>query len=137
MSQHSSEISLFPVMAAEGEVPPTPLEPLLDRATIGQLRDALTAEMRGRLLDIFDAQREKCVAELADGVRRGDRMEIRRVAHLLKGSAASLGASALCSSCEALERGCRRGDGEVTPSQVEELRVTAAAVSGAVREQLI
>jgi HPt (histidine-containing phosphotransfer) domain-containing protein len=133
MSQHASETSAFPVTAA----PAIPLEPLLDRTTIRQLRDTLTSEMREQLLDIFDAQREKCVADLVGAVGRGDRMEIRRVAHMLKGSSASLGASALRSSCEALERGCRRGDAEVTQSQVQELRVAAAAVSDALRQQLI
>jgi HPt (histidine-containing phosphotransfer) domain-containing protein len=133
MSQHAGETSISPVIAA----PPTPLEPLLDRATISQLRDTLTSEMREQLLDIFDAQREKCVADLVAAVRRGDRMEIRRIAHMLKGSSASLGASALRSSCEALERVCRPGDAEVPQSQVEELRVAAAAVSDALRQHLI
>jgi hypothetical protein len=137
MSQHASETSICPGIAAPDEVSPAPPEPLLDRATIGQLREALTSEMRGQLVDIFDVQREKCVADLVEAVRRGDRMEIRRVAHMLKGSSASLGASALRGSCEALERGSRRGDAEVTQSQVEELGVAAAAVSDALRQQLI
>jgi HPt (histidine-containing phosphotransfer) domain-containing protein len=111
--------------------------PLLDQTTIRQLRDTLTSEMRGQLVEIFDVQREKCVADLVKAVRSGDRMEIRRVAHMLKGSGASLGASALRSSCEALERGCRREGAEVTQSQVEELRVAAVAVSDALRQQLI
>jgi HPt (histidine-containing phosphotransfer) domain-containing protein len=112
-------------------------EPLLDRATIRQLRDTLTPDMRRQLVDIFDAQRQTCTAELVEAVRRHDRMEIRRVAHMLKGSSASLGASALRSSCEALERVCRRGDAEVTRSQVEELRSAAAAVSDALCQRLI
>jgi HPt (histidine-containing phosphotransfer) domain-containing protein len=111
--------------------------PLLDQTTIRQLRDTLTSEMRGQLVDMFDVQREKCVADLVQAVGSGDRLEIRRVAHMLKGSGASLGASALRSSCEALERGCRRGDAEVTQSQVEELRMAAVAVSDALRQQLI
>jgi HPt (histidine-containing phosphotransfer) domain-containing protein len=119
------------------EIPPRKLEPVLDQATIRQLRDTLTPDMRGELVDVFDAQRAKCVSELARAVRCGDRGEIRRVAHLLEGSSASLGAMALRAACEALERVSRSGDADVAQSQVEELSVLAAAASRALREQLV
>ncbi len=121
----------------KAEILAKPLEAVLDHATIGHLRDTLTPDMRRQLVDIFDVQREKCVSELVQAVRCGDRAEIRRGAHMLEGSSASLGAMALRTACEALERVCRSGDADVTQSQVAELRILAAAVSHALRQQLI
>jgi HPt (histidine-containing phosphotransfer) domain-containing protein len=122
---------------SEAAIRPKPLEAVLDQATIQQLRDTLTAEMRRQLIDIFDVQRERCVSELAEAVGRGDRGEIRRIAHMLEGSSASLGALALSTSCEALEHVCRSGDADVAQSQVAELRMVAAAASDALHQQLI
>jgi two-component system, sensor histidine kinase len=114
-----------------------PLEAVLDQTTIRQLRDTLTPEMRRQLLDTFDAQQESCMRDLDGAVQRGDRGEIRRVAHMLKGSSASLGATRLRVCCEGLERVSRRGDPDVERSNLAELRVVAAAARDALRQQLI
>jgi two-component system, sensor histidine kinase len=110
---------------------------VLDPDTICQLRATLSVEMRTQLVNTFDRQREQCVRDLVDAVGRGDRTEIRRVAHLLKGSSASLGATALLAACEALEHVSRPGDPAVAQSQVAELRIVAVAASDGLRQQLI
>jgi HPt (histidine-containing phosphotransfer) domain-containing protein len=110
--------------------------PLLEEETIRQIQDSLPAEMRAQLIDVFEEQCQRCVTDLAEAVRRGDRGEVRRVTHLLKGSSASLGASALGRACEDLERSCRSEDAAVTTSQVDELSAAAAAASEALRSQL-
>jgi HPt (histidine-containing phosphotransfer) domain-containing protein len=110
--------------------------PLLDEATIGEIHDSLTAEMRAQLIDVFEEQCRACVSDVAEAVRRGDRAGLRRVAHLLKGSSASLGASALRHCCEGLERSCRSEDAPVTATQVEELAAAATAAGEALRSQL-
>jgi HPt (histidine-containing phosphotransfer) domain-containing protein len=110
---------------------------VLDLDTIAQLRAMLSVEMRTQLVNTFDQQRDQCVRDLEDAVHRGDRTEIRRVAHLLKGSSASLGATALLASCETLEHVSRPGDPAVSEGQVTELRVVAAAAGDELRRQLI
>jgi HPt (histidine-containing phosphotransfer) domain-containing protein len=123
--------------APEPELLSKPLEAVLDPATIRQLRDTLTPDMRRQLVDIFDVQREKCVSDLMEATRCGDRAEIRRGMHMLAGSSASLGATGLRAACEMLENVCRSGDADVTQAQVAELRVLASAVGQALREELI
>jgi CheY-like chemotaxis protein/HPt (histidine-containing phosphotransfer) domain-containing protein len=114
-----------------------PAQDVLDRATIVQLREALTPEMREQLLDTFDCQQEQCICDLGEAVQHGDREEVRRLAHLLKGSSASLGATSLRLCCERLEHVGRRQDPDVGETQVTELRTVAAAASRALRQQLI
>ena len=116
---------------------PQPAQDVLDQATIVQLREALTPEMREQLLDTFDCQQEKCISDLGEAVQHGDREEVRRLAHLLKGSSASLGATSLRLCCERLEHVGRRQDPDVDETQVAELRTVAAAASRALRQQLI
>jgi PAS domain S-box-containing protein len=114
-----------------------PAQDVLDQATIVQLREALTPEMREQLLDTFDCQQKKCISDLGEAVQHGDREEVRRLAHLLKGSSASLGATSLRLCCERLEHVGRRQDPDVGETQVTELRTVAAAASRALRQQLI
>jgi len=114
----------------------TPVEAVLDQATIEQLKETLTPEMRTELLDTFDEQQVQCVADIAAAVKRDDRDEVRRVAHLLKGSSASLGAMRLRHCSERLEHVGRSQDADITDAQVTQLRDTANEASGALRQQL-
>jgi CheY-like chemotaxis protein/nitrogen-specific signal transduction histidine kinase/HPt (histidine-containing phosphotransfer) domain-containing protein len=121
----------------EAEDSSQPTEDVLDHATILQLRDTLTPEMREQLLDVFDAQQEQCISDLGRAVQRGDRDEVRRVAHLLKGSSASVGAMSLRLCCERLEHVGRREDADLGETRIAELRIVASSVSQALRQQLI
>ena len=116
--------------------PPEPDEDVLDQAIVGQLRDALPAETRLELIDTFEGQHRKCLTEIAAAVGRDDRDEVRRTAHLLKGSSASLGAMRLRSQCERLEHIGRAGDQRVSETQLEQVRVAAAEAGAALRQQL-
>jgi HPt (histidine-containing phosphotransfer) domain-containing protein len=115
---------------------PPHVEDVLDQTTILQLRETLAADMRSELLNTFEEQQERCVADIAKAIRRGDGGEVRRVAHLLKGSSASLGASRLRLCCQQLEHLGRGGDPDIDESQIEELRVNAVEAGHALREQL-
>jgi len=110
---------------------------LLDRATIGQLRDSLTLEMRESLLDAFDSSLPQRLAEISSAAERGDEVELRRVAHLLKGSAATLGASRLTLTCERLEHSGRDDDPAVDSRQLDEFRSVACEAGEALREELL
>jgi CheY-like chemotaxis protein/HPt (histidine-containing phosphotransfer) domain-containing protein len=111
-------------------------EGVLDDPAITRLRDTLTPSARRQLLEVFDEQQKKCVTDIADAVTRGDREEARRVAHLLKGSSATLGATSLRLCCERLEHIDPAQSPEVTEAQLVELRRVAAESNDALRAQL-
>jgi CheY-like chemotaxis protein/HPt (histidine-containing phosphotransfer) domain-containing protein len=111
--------------------------PVLDEATILQLKETLTAEMRQQLVETFDEQLERCSADIAAAAARGDHGEVRRVAHLLKGSSATFGAHRLRDCCLALEHAGRQSDVPVGEADVERLRETAAEAAGALHERLL
>jgi two-component system sensor histidine kinase/response regulator len=115
---------------------PTAVEAVLDQATIQQLRETLSPEMRTELLDTFDEQQVQCVADIAAAVKRDDRDEVRRVAHLLKGSSASLGALRLRDFSERLEHVGRSQDPDISDAQVAQLGDAAAEASRALRQRL-
>jgi len=107
-------------------------EDVVDRLAIAQLKDTLTREQCEQLLEVFDVQQQKCVADVAAAIERGDSEEARRVAHLLKGSSASIGAVRLQGFCQDLE-GAIRGGIVVSEAQVAELGV----VAGEARDALV
>jgi PAS domain S-box-containing protein len=110
-----------PIRARFGhEVAEAQVEPL-DAAMVANLRETLTEEMRERLLETFETSLPTCLAEIEAAVERDDRAELRRVAHLLKGSAATLGAARLRNACQSLERRGRDEDAPVEERQLQEL----------------
>lgn len=126
----------LPAEAQQVEVQCAP-DGVLDLATVAQLRDALAPEMRDELIGTFEEQSERCQADILAALRRGDHDEVRRVAHLLKGSAASLGAMRLRRCCERLEHTGRRQDPVVGKTQLMEFRDAAAETSRVLRQQLV
>jgi signal transduction histidine kinase/HPt (histidine-containing phosphotransfer) domain-containing protein len=109
----------------------------LDQATISQLRETLTREMRRSLLETFEESLSKCLSGIARAAQRGDRVELRRVAHLLKGSSATIGATCLSVCCERLER-LSAGEGPgIGQEQLEELNAAASQARPGLREQLL
>jgi CheY-like chemotaxis protein/HPt (histidine-containing phosphotransfer) domain-containing protein len=112
------------------------VEDVLDQATIRQLRESLTPDTRKQLVATFEAQEKQCLIDIAAAVRREDRDDVRRVAHLLRGSAASLGAMRLRHCSERLEHVGRQQDAGVGDAQITELRLAASEASQALRRQL-
>ncbi len=110
---------------------------LLDEATISQIRDSLTLEMRESLMDTFDESLPKCVADILGAARRGDQIELRRAAHLLKGSAATLGAARLRLACQQMERTGRDQDPGIEEAQLDSLEAIVAETRRALREQML
>jgi HPt (histidine-containing phosphotransfer) domain-containing protein len=68
---------------------------------------------------------------------RGDQAEVRRVAHLLKGSSATFGATRLRECCLRLEHTGRRGDARAEEKQLGRLRASAEQARSALRERLV
>jgi CheY-like chemotaxis protein len=111
-------------------------ERVLDESTIAQLKGTLSEPQRGRLLETFTAQVDSCVEAIAEAVRCGDGGERRRLAHLLKGSSATIGATRLSAACERLERTGRMGDPEVGEEQLAELRALVAEAREGLEQHL-
>jgi two-component system, sensor histidine kinase and response regulator len=105
---------------------PRDAEEVLNQATIAQLRDLLTTEMRERLLQELEESLSKCVADTVSAAQRGDQLELRRVAHMLKGTAATFGATRLEFACQRLEHTGRDQDPAVEEEQLDLLRATAS-----------
>ena len=108
---------------------------ILDQATVAQLRAMLTPTQRAELLDTFVLQHEHCIESLADALHRSDQPAIARLAHILKGSSAGLGATRLSLACEQIECG-RMMDPDVGETQVARLRAIAGVTSDALRRVL-
>ena len=100
---------------------------------IEQLRRDLDARMREQLVDAFRAQLRSCVAQLQRAIDEDDDAERRRLAHGLKGSSATMGASRLQRLCERLGHGPRDAGGA---DDIARLQRLADEALGAVAEAL-
>jgi CheY-like chemotaxis protein len=109
---------------------------VLEEATVRQLLQALSPQMRADLMKTFQAQLQSCIGEIEQAVAGGDQSELRRVAHLLKGSSATFGALRLRECCLRLERTGREGDEPAGERQLELLRACAEQALGALAERL-
>jgi two-component system, sensor histidine kinase and response regulator len=109
----------------------------LDQTTISQLKDALTPEMRRTLLRTFEESLSRCLTDIASAAGREDRVELRRLAHMLKGASASVGAARLSTSCHQLEQLAREQGAGVGQAQLDELDSAVAATRPVLREQLL
>ena len=122
--------------ASEPESRPGDAEQPLDEAVIGELRDALTAETRESLIQTFEVSLPKCVADIESAISGGDENELRRAAHLLKGSSASLGAMRLTLCCQQFEQSSRSHDPALDAEHLAELHAAADEARVALRKQL-
>jgi HPt (histidine-containing phosphotransfer) domain-containing protein len=110
---------------------------VLDQARIRGLRATLTPQQRLTLLKTFDQQTTACIAAIGDAIRRGDHDEVRRLTHKLKGTSASLGATALASSCQQLSDGIGIDDPDSKTAQVSALRAAEEQTAAALGQQLV
>jgi signal transduction histidine kinase/DNA-binding response OmpR family regulator/HPt (histidine-containing phosphotransfer) domain-containing protein len=121
--------------AAEAESLDGALGEVLDPVIVARLRKTLSPEKCKLLVDRFDAQQELCIDEIDGAIVRGDRGEVRRVAHKLKGSSMGLGALRLRDCCRRLELD-KDEEYELGEPQVAELREMATEATQALRAEL-
>jgi len=101
----------------------------LDRSVLEQLREDIGGDEGLRdVIATFLAQTPSTIATLRDVAGRGDAAGIRRAAHMIKGTSATLGAVALANHCAEMER--LAGSGDVTDA------VSRAAVTEALYRSL-
>jgi HPt (histidine-containing phosphotransfer) domain-containing protein len=90
----------------------------LDRSVLEQLREDIGGDEGLRdVIATFLAQTPSTLATLRDVAGRGDAAGIRRAAHMIKGTSATLGRLALADHCAEMER--PRGSGDVTDAVSE------------------
>ncbi|HSZ14745.1 MAG TPA: ATP-binding protein [Solirubrobacteraceae bacterium] len=130
--------------AASGRAQPAPgaavggpASELFDEAVVRELRQALAMDERQGLIHAFIASLAGYVAEIVDASRRGDTSERGRVAHLLGGSGASLGAKRLALSCQRLEQSGSDQDPAVGAEQLAELDAAATLTRVALPGRLL
>jgi signal transduction histidine kinase/CheY-like chemotaxis protein len=110
---------------------------LFDAEVVRELREALDLEAREGLIGAFDASLRGYVAEIDDAIQCGDPGERRRAAHLLGGSAGSLGAKRLAMSCRRLEQSTRDEDPAVGIKELAELHAAATLTLVALAGRLL
>jgi signal transduction histidine kinase/DNA-binding response OmpR family regulator len=135
----TEEASASAPRAVNGEPAADALEgvQVLEDATIAQLEEMLAPEMREHLLGTFDEQLRRCVADIESAAVRCDHGEVKRVAHLLKGSSATFGASRLRAICQRLERASADGDSGPSQHELQRLRASAEEARVALHERLL
>jgi CheY-like chemotaxis protein len=110
---------------------------ILDAETVAQLEQTLTPQMRAQLMQAFDEQLDRCIADIEVAAARGNQAELRRISHLLKGSSATFGAVRLRDLCVRLERSGRSDDQPVSEEQLRRLRQTASEAQAALHAKLL
>jgi HPt (histidine-containing phosphotransfer) domain-containing protein len=95
----------------------------------------------GELADMFIEDSDRWLADLAEGLGRGDAARVEFSAHLLRGSAANFGAQGACRAARELEEAALGGDlgrvaahAPVLEDCLRALRPALAALARAARE---
>ena len=94
--------------AALTELAPS-AEPDLDRAVLADLEAEADAQFVLELVATFLEESRELIVQIADALRASDVSGLRRLAHSLKSSSASVGAVALAARAEEIERLARNG----------------------------
>jgi PAS domain S-box-containing protein len=109
---------------------------LLDTALISGLRDLGAEEFRN-LIQLFLRDGAKRVAGLRSAEADGDGPTIGNVAHSLRGSAATFGASALAQLCAELQEKASSGDIAGRATLIDNVDAGFVRASQALREELL
>ena len=122
--------SLGPAPAAS-----SPENPLLDRSTLAGLRELGAAEFEN-LVRLFLTDGAARVAALREAAGKGDAHAIAELAHSLKGSSGTFGATALADSCAELEAAASAGDLATAPRLVDTVGAGFDRASRALQKEL-
>jgi two-component system sensor histidine kinase/response regulator len=110
----------------------------LDPRTFGRLRDELAESgALPRLAEIFSTQTPERLDELRHAIGSGDHEVVLRLAHTMKGGAASLGATKLADACKALEELAKGGElGDAADTQVDAIEDAFEAACEALEREV-
>jgi len=110
-------------------------EAVLDDTIVDELSD-FGPEFIAELVDAFDAQLVGMYAELETGLAAGDAEAVRRAAHLLKGSAGTIGLARAAAWASHLETLAKAGAVPAAAASVAQLRVAVEAGQAALRARM-
>ncbi len=109
----------------------------LDSVVLAQLREDLGGGASlNEIISLFLEKTPALLAELRDAVTRGDLDAVRRSAHMIKGTSATLGARALSESCKRLEEQARAGDLHETAASLSEIEGAYRGAQAALRAEI-
>jgi histidine phosphotransfer protein HptB len=122
-----------------GARPDEPEAGALDAAALARLSELDPSGCNGlvaRVLRTYAASLERLGAELREARAAGDPATVRRVAHTLKSSSASIGALALATLCAQVESAARQPVGGHEQALLDAFDVESQRVVRAVRARL-
>lgn len=114
--------------------------PALDPAVIENLRQLTPPgepDVLAEVLQLFLREVPRRIARLRVAWAAGDRAELYRAAHSLKGSAGNIGAQSLFEVCRQLDDQARAGDLTEAQPLVDALDAEFARVEVAIRQLLV
>ena len=125
--------------AASAEAAAASAEPvLLDRAMLDSIRAAMPADGDGlvaRVIARYLEQTPGLLARMGEAAAAGELVGLGRIAHSLKSSSATLGATALAERCRRIESAVREGRGLRWSLEVSQANAMYAQVAGLLREE--
>jgi signal transduction histidine kinase/CheY-like chemotaxis protein/HPt (histidine-containing phosphotransfer) domain-containing protein len=120
---------------ARREAPVTdPVDPSVLLALNTQLGPG-AAGLRDTLIDTWETETDKRLADLKEAVAAGDGIAVARIAHMIKGGSAALGAQRLAAVCTEVEQAVRDGgtDLEAAAARVQDAAAEARTGLSALR----
>lgn len=109
----------------------TPAQPLLDPAALARLHELDpqgTGQLFVRVVQAFNTSSNRLLPQLRAAGQAVDLNGVRHVAHTLKSSSASLGATRLSGLCAQLEQQTRAGVADALDMQIERIAGEIAIV---------
>ena len=113
-------------------------DPVIDEAAFGQALEMVGGDLDfvGQLVDEYRADGATRVADMRTALATGASEDLRRAAHTLKGSSASLGASHLADACREVEAAARDGRLDGLGPRVDAIAVEFDAVVTALQARV-
>jgi len=111
---------------------------VLDEAILGNLLETVGGDRTflAELVQAYLGDSPGLLGEMRAGSRSDDRTALRRAAHTLKSTSASLGATAFAAMCREVETSALEGDPAWLDERIEAVAVAYEPVATALRDRL-
>jgi HPt (histidine-containing phosphotransfer) domain-containing protein len=111
---------------------------VIDDAALGQTLEMVGGDLGflGQLVDEYRTDGASRVADMRTALAAGTSEDLRRAAHTLKGSSASLGASDLADACREVETAARDGRLDGLAPRVDAIAAAFDAVVAALEARI-
>ena len=106
---------------------------IIDLDVLNELKEIMEDDF-DELIEIFIVDGQKQLDDLASALDASTVLDIRRIAHTLKGSSANLGANALSEECKVLEHNAAEDNLNGANEQYEKIKSAYEAVKASLAE---